>query len=914
GGGRPSNTLNPVVSEADAGTVSKITGTVESPSGGLTREASKTAGAAVATTTVTLYNNGTKAAETTTSAAGAFSFTFSSPLQLSSLLLLSANSGATQLRAFVTAESVTINPASELVVAKVTSSGKSLSLFSVAELKNMIETAQNSYSTSCASSATVAACTTTLTQAVGTTLDSQVSAAAGTAASSFVGTSACAECHQDIAAKFDRSGHPYKLRTAAKVQQDIAAGRTPNIPIENFAGSPISGSWSNVSYVIGGFKWKARVIDKNGYIYTGTNAQYNFANGSQGAYESSVSAGTKKYTCGACHTTGWQAYDATSNPNRQDDLPGMDGTFAEAGVQCEACHGPGERHVNFRENMVVDTSASLCGSCHYRTKSPASIAAGSANEIDAKSGFIEHHEQWNEMMASPHKNMTCVSCHDPHAKASEGIVRTCESCHSQQAANLAQAQYMSGVACTECHMTEATKSALADSALSKGDVKTHIFAISTDPNYSFPNSAGTDVALDSSGQAKFPLTFACTKCHTTLNAAYFAGVLLGSTYNGGTGWDHKSLNVTNNQNPSTTASYVGSSTCNNCHASIYSSFIGSGHPYKLRSAAQAQSDMAAGLTPTVPITGFAGAPISGSWSNVSYVIGGFKWKARVIDLNGYVYTGTDAQYNIADGSQGSYESSVAAGTKKYTCGACHTTGWQAYDAVSNPNRQDNLPGMDGTFAVAGVQCEACHGAGSNHVNFGTSLTVDRSKEACGACHYRTVSPTAVLGGTANSIPASSGYIKHHEQYNEMVASPHSSLTCVSCHNPHKKASSSGGITAACSSCHAAQATNLAQNTKMSSLDCTDCHMAKAMKSALATGTYQADVMSHLVAISTDATYATVSGSSVALDAGGKGYIDLNFACQPCHTTHTPAEFKASLLGAAGTGTWDHKTLYNWSGQ
>lgn len=916
GGGRPSNTVSPAVSGIDAETVSKISGSVQSSSGGLAR----TADAAVASVAVTLYDNGKKIAETTTNASGAFTLQLSGEVVLTSLLKLSANNGTSVMRAFVTSSSVTINPGSELVFNKVQSSGKPLSAFSIAELKSMHDTAVESYSSSCASSTTVSGCETALLAAIGSSLDTSISSAAGeVVASAYAGTAACSKCHQEIAAKFEKSGHPYKLRTKTEVLQDIAEGKTPDIPIENFAGSPILGSWDNVSYVIGGYKWKARVVDNNGYIYTGTDAQYNLANDTQTGYNASTPVGTLKYNCGACHTTGWTAGDGSASTltDNQDGLPGMDGTFVDGGVQCEACHGPGANHVNTRSNMVVDDSAELCGSCHNRTTTPKTLANGTPLSIPAKDGYIEHHEQWNEMMAGPHNNMKCVSCHDPHSKASEGITRTCENCHAQIATNLSQAKYMSGVDCIDCHMSEATKSAVGDSVLKKGDVKTHIFSISTDPDYSFFTTDGKYVALDSNSQAKLSLTIACTKCHSTLNADFFADSLLGSTFSGGTGWDHKTLKVTNNQNPAVAASYVGSSTCSNCHTSVYSNFIKSGHPYKLRSAAQTQADIASGLTPSIPIENFAGAPILGSWDNVSYVIGGFKWKARMVDSNGYIYTAADAQYNLEQGAQTGYNSTTPAGTLPYTCGACHTTGWVAdSDATTDgdlSDNQDGLEGIYGTWELPGIQCEACHGPGSNHVNYGTDLPSDTSKEACGSCHYRTVNPTNIAAGTANLIPAKSGYIEHHEQYNEMVASPHDELTCVTCHDPHKKADSSGGIKVTCESCHKTQDANLALNAEMSSLACGDCHMADVGKSGYSQGTYQGDVMSHMFAISTDDTYSSIGSTSVNL-VSGKGYVDLNFACERCHSGKTKSEFKASLLGAAGTGTWDHKTMYDWTGQ
>ena len=47
----------------------------------------------------------------------------------------------------------------------------------------------------------------------------------------------------------------------------------------------------------------------------------------------------KPYNCGTCHTTGY-------NPEGENELPGIVGTWAEPGIRCEECHGPGAGHVD----------------------------------------------------------------------------------------------------------------------------------------------------------------------------------------------------------------------------------------------------------------------------------------------------------------------------------------------------------------------------------------------------------------------------------------------------------------------------------------------------------------------------------------------------------------------------------------
>jgi len=58
--------------------------------------------------------------------------------------------------------------------------------------------------------------------------------------------------------------------------------------------------------------------------------------------------------------------------------------------------------------------------------------------------------------------------------------------------------------------------------------------------------------------------------------------------------------------------------------------------------------------------------------------------------------------------------------------------------------------------------------------------VDRNDAACGKCHIQ---------GSKEKIPASGGFIQHHEQYNELLASPYAGtveFACRRCHASRNK--------------------------------------------------------------------------------------------------------------------------------
>jgi predicted CXXCH cytochrome family protein len=120
-------------------------------------------------------------------------------------------------------------------------------------------------------------------------------------------------------------------------------------------------------------------------------------------------------SCLECHTTG---YDPAT------------GKYSEAGVTCEACHGP------FQPNhpeapMPITPNADLCGSCHKTTT-----------------------DEWR---ASAHgqQGIQCQSCHDPHTQTpkADSITALCTSCHQDRGTSFTHSTHANaGLECSNCHM------------------------------------------------------------------------------------------------------------------------------------------------------------------------------------------------------------------------------------------------------------------------------------------------------------------------------------------------------------------------------------------------------------------------------------------------------------------------------
>jgi hypothetical protein len=415
------------------------------------------------------------------------------------------------------------------------------------------------------------------------------------------------------------------------------------------------------------------------------------------------------------------------------------------------------------------------------------------------------------------------------------------------------------------------------------------------------------------------------------------------------------------------AEYLGSADyCAPCHLDVYASFIQTGHPFKLSPVVD--GEILAGVDPAAFGFGLCeadgslctgdddcdGADTCGDWvspvatnladledddlpydltfDDLTFIIGGFHWKARFMDENGQVVitgdgsagTGEPTQYNIEpdtglDPAFGDYDTGRAGLRKDYTCGPCHTTGY-------DPDGTHPLSGIVGDFAAPGIQCEACHGPGSIHVETQSpaDILVDRSSQACGRCHSR-----GGVNGVAPGpeiIEASGGYIRHHEQYDEIWNTRHRSLACVSCHNPHES-SFAGGVVAGCESCHWDRA--FALRTTLPVLDdginhpgfipsgashgafdddndeypsswraveCTECHMPNATRSArnIPDGNW-ADVSTHLFAITLfDPAPVDDGGDGITFiddDAGAvqTPALTLEYACAGCHQPEDESE-------------------------
>jgi predicted CXXCH cytochrome family protein len=318
------------------------------------------------------------------------------------------------------------------------------------------------------------------------------------AAAGYVGSEVCAQCHEDIHQSFMQSGHPYQLNP-------VVDGQPPEYPFSQVPNPPEGYTWDNIAYVVGGFGRKALFINQDGYLITG-DTQYNLENEALGLGPgwASFHAGETElpYDCGACHTTGYRANGS------QNDLPGITGTWALDGIQCEACHGPANAHVQNpgQARPVVNTDSSLCLGCHAQDMPALADESGT---------FVSFHDDYPDIFVSKHEALDCVDCHNPHATTHyrnegrvhvSGIAVECESCHWQEATFYPQRHF--APYCVDCHMPRTVVSAYGDPDSLTGDVPSHTFAINPFEEQQFVE---TDDGLVSQNFTTVP--YVCSSCH-----------------------------------------------------------------------------------------------------------------------------------------------------------------------------------------------------------------------------------------------------------------------------------------------------------------------------------------------------------------------------------------------------------------
>lgn len=349
----------------------------------------------------------------------------------------------------------------------------------------------------------------------------------------YIGSEACRACHPSVAASTQLHAHEHAL-TAIE-------GQAPDYPTQatraDVPEPPDGFTWNDIGYVISGYLHHARFINTQGYVQTtgvdGVDTDYLLTfppNGTSAHFAPYLPGQTEPdayvYDCFKCHTTNPQPQDS-ADPRSQDNRPGIKGTWSEAGIRCEACHGPGSNHAPDPQarGIFVDSSTTTCARCHTAGDDP--------NVIPMDGLFLATNSQTQQLRASGgHHNFACTICHNPHASVTydraNGLRNTCCTCHADQnmafheGAVFRMGDYVEEVTCESCHMPlAAIAGSTADAAVVGtdpliADVRAHVFRIDTTHTRATEVITANDtLAQDAQGRAALTVDYVCLRCHNT---------------------------------------------------------------------------------------------------------------------------------------------------------------------------------------------------------------------------------------------------------------------------------------------------------------------------------------------------------------------------------------------------------------
>jgi predicted CXXCH cytochrome family protein len=321
------------------------------------------------------------------------------------------------------------------------------------------------------------------------------SAPANPSAAHYVGSKACARCHQDIYERWRKTRMANVVRDPREHPDAIAPDLSQPNPLVTFTREDIA--------LVYGSRWKQRYFKKVGDDYFPMPAQWDFTHQSWRPYF--VKNGSDWWAplyppdnaqrptgplCDGCHSVG---YDINTKQ------------VAEWNVGCERCHGPGSEHVARPTSTNTINPAKLdyvhandvCIQCHSQGQPLTNPIAGryydwpvgyqvgrSLSEFwkleEYKLGtpsfthFADGTAHKNRMQGNDFvqsvmytRGVTCFSCHDVHGTPNPAVLwkpanQICLDCHGPNSANgprtatiEAHTHHREGSPaseCTACHM------------------------------------------------------------------------------------------------------------------------------------------------------------------------------------------------------------------------------------------------------------------------------------------------------------------------------------------------------------------------------------------------------------------------------------------------------------------------------
>jgi len=320
----------------------------------------------------------------------------------------------------------------------------------------------------------------------------------------YTGASECADCHRDLARRHDDSLHALTLNDDEDaILADFDSGedvRQVQFPGED---APRAFTADDIAFTVGTGHYVQRYLyEVDNRDYRVLPAEWDVTTGAWRPLTLADSWEDPAYdweqSCVGCHVTGFDL----ERERWEDD-----------GVQCEACHGPGENHVdaardagrNPNDEELAEIRAAInpavdpqtCGQCHSRGTSadgrpyPVGYYPGGSLADSFTLVTLDQTDHWwstghanqmnmqyNEWVSSAHARSlvdlvdaenadpSCLTCHSADSTYIARLTAAVEAGDREGAApeplTLETAQY--GVSCSSCHFPHVENELAADLA------------------------------------------------------------------------------------------------------------------------------------------------------------------------------------------------------------------------------------------------------------------------------------------------------------------------------------------------------------------------------------------------------------------------------------------------------------------
>lgn len=203
----------------------------------------------------------------------------------------------------------------------------------------------------------------------------------------FVGSEKCKKCHAEEFKSWKGTFHS-KIVQKKKggilkeaVDKWKTDGTNPGPATGNVTGKPYT--LDDVQFVVGS-RWKQRFLvkdDQTGGLQF-LNKQFNRLTG---LWEGYGNKNDWDSNCGTCHSTGYRILEYDEKAGKT-----VKNTYVEMGIGCEACHGPGAKHMKSKKkkdifnpaNVDMQAQSKVCGYCHIRVENEKFKTAQGNNRED----------------------------------------------------------------------------------------------------------------------------------------------------------------------------------------------------------------------------------------------------------------------------------------------------------------------------------------------------------------------------------------------------------------------------------------------------------------------------------------------------------------------------------------------------